>query len=237
VTWTSPGTLTLDLSACAAASAISWSLRLCFPRGVTWISSAIALTPATRLVASSAANFSANVGTVPLSVTKPLLAETRSSVAVTDGSHFSSSMTSFCSCVFVFIMINPLIKVGRFLLDHAVQSLSLPGRCISGETGPRRRDGSLVPNRTGGLISIDQAASNERGTERAFSPHPCSMHTLWVWQVPNTFFPISCCLAVSGRSRGRSSGLNIWMWGYPPNAGRQRECRRVTISLGGRARG
>ena len=36
----------------------------------------------------------------------------------------------------------------------------------------RRRDGPLVPNRTGGLIQLDQAASDERGTERNFSPHP-----------------------------------------------------------------
>jgi hypothetical protein len=36
----------------------------------------------------------------------------------------------------------------------------------------RRLDGLPVPDRTGGLVQMNQAASDERGTEKDFSPHP-----------------------------------------------------------------
>src|SRR5947209_3944691 len=36
----------------------------------------------------------------------------------------------------------------------------------------RRLHGPLVPNRTGSLIRVDRAASDERETEKDFRPHP-----------------------------------------------------------------
>ena len=35
----------------------------------------------------------------------------------------------------------------------------------------RRLDELPVPDRTGGLVQMNQAASDERGTEKNFSPH------------------------------------------------------------------
>jgi hypothetical protein len=59
-----------------------------------------------------------------------------------------------------------------------------------------RRGGPLVPNRTGGLISdkIDQAASDERGTERNFSPHLYLYHYTLGLSIPKSLFSVSSLL-------------------------------------------
>ena len=54
-----------------------------------------------------------------------------------------------------------------------------------------RRDGLLVPNRTGGLIQMDQAASDERGTERNFGPQTVLSAYILGLSIPKAMFSVS----------------------------------------------
>ena len=117
--FTSVGTHTCQDKARATASAISESLRLWMPFGLISISSATALTPGVRLAASSAAAFSANMGTLPLSVTTPSLTATPMSVSLTRRvplQMFVNVVLNLCIASHDIL----LLKIGR----------AMPARCL-----------------------------------------------------------------------------------------------------------
>jgi hypothetical protein len=105
----------------------------------------------------------------------------------------------FVSCLFRFRE-SPVVLVDKLTPSttiSATSSLEHPGPVnilLRQVVEDRRRGGPLAPNRIGGLIQMDQAASDERGTERTFSPHPASSAFTLGLSSPNSSFPVSSIL-------------------------------------------